>query len=734
MRPLFAVIAGCAAALFVPLLIPLATGRVFTLDDLGAYHIPMRHLYSEALRHGDSILWTPAVYRGFYLFGESQLGMAHPWHLLLYRFFPLTVAFNLEMISSYVAMFAGMVALLRRAGLSKESCWFGAMTFTFSGYNLFHLVHPNLIATVAHIPWLILAAHIVATAADRHTRAKASIALALILASQILAGHLQFVWLGVLAVGGLCIYLLWSNISSRGMPFIAGAFVVGGLVGGVQLLPLLDAVRTSERTGWSIASSLAFSLAPVDMVQLWMPIAFRDRPSIEWLGVHEFIVYNGAFCTAAIAWVVVRRRALERYRLSLALLLFAAIALLLAFGKYSGLYTSLLALPGFSWFRAPSRHLALYDLSISIVAAIVFEDLAALAHRREHIAWQRLWPLAFPGVLSIATAAVTSRLIVWRGFHLSTFSEAIPWVLLTLVVLSLFVATARGARWALPVLIVIAAADQGFFGFRYVFSDPNQPMQSVEALAARAPTPPDARQGDLLQPYAGFGLANVPILRGFNVWTGYVGLTPALALTPNRDLVDQRIAGAKWRLTDFPVVEPIPDPAARARLLSAVKVSSDLAVDVRHIDVLNEALITEALPELTGPPGVVRIVEDRPGLISVETTAPGRQLLALTERFHAGWQVTDRLIRSDGAAGVGMSARPIVIYGDFLGYVVDAGAHRVTFRFRPTSFYRGLIVTAAGLLLVLGMVPFAFFGTRSQVRKPDTTSGSLMRQPLSTDT
>jgi hypothetical protein len=267
-----------------------------------------------------------------------------------------------------------------------------------------------------------------------------------------------------------------------------------------------------------------------------------------------------------------------------------------------------------------------------------------------------------------------------------------------------------------------------------VFSDPNQPMQSVEALAARAPTPPDARQGDLLQPYAGFGLANVPILRGFNVWTGYVGLTPALALTPNRDLVDQRIAGAKWRLTDFPVVEPIPDPAARARLLSAVKVSSDLAVDVRHIDVLNESLITEALPEMTGPPGVVRIVEDRPGLISVETTAPGRQLLALTERFHAGWQVTDRLIRSDGAAGVGMSARPIVIYGDFLGYVVDAGAHRVTFRFRPTSFYRGLIVTAAGLLLVLGMVPFAFFGTRSQVRKPDTTSGSLMRQPLSTDT
>jgi len=712
MRPIRLIIGICSAALFVPLLIPLATDRVFTLDDLGAYHIPMRYLYSEALHHGDSILWTSAVYRGFYLFGESQLGMAHPWHLLLYRFFPLTVAFNVEMIGSYVAMFAGMVALLKRIGLSKPSCWFGAMTFTFGGYNLFHLVHPNLIATVAHIPWLILAAHLVATTPDRNTRAKASIAFALILASQILVGHLQFVWLGVLAIGGLFVYLLWRNASSRGMPFIAGAFVVGGLLGGVQLLPLLDAVRTSERTGWPVASSLAFSLAPVDMVQLWLPVAFRDRPSIEWLGVHEFIVYNGAFCTAAIAWVVVRRRELERYGLSLALLLFAALGLLLAFGKYGGLYTSLLALPGFSWFRAPSRHLVLYHLSISIIAAIVFEDLAALARRRERIAWQRLWPLAFLGALSVATMAVTSRMVVWRGFHLSTLSEAIPWVLLMLVVLSLFVATARGARWALPMLIVIAAADQGFFGFRYVLSDPNQPMQSVEALAAGAPTPPGARQGDLLQPYRGFGLANVPILRGFPVWTGYVGLTPALQLTPSHDRVDERLAGAKWRMTHFPAVEPIPDPAARARLLSTVKVSSDIAADVHHIDVLDEALVTEPVPELTGPPGFVRIVEDRPGLISVETTASGRQLLALTERFHAGWQVSDRLVASDRVADVVASARPIPVYGDFLGYVVEAGTHRVTFQFRPKSFYRGLIVTAAGLLLVLGMVPFAFFGKR----------------------
>src|SRR6266436_4037118 len=108
MRRLPGVIAACSAALFAPLLFPLVTGRVFTLDDLGSYHVPFRFLYSTALHSGDSILWTPAVFAGYYAFGEGQIGMAHPWHLLLYRFLPLVAAVNLEIVASYAVLFAGV--------------------------------------------------------------------------------------------------------------------------------------------------------------------------------------------------------------------------------------------------------------------------------------------------------------------------------------------------------------------------------------------------------------------------------------------------------------------------------------------------------------------------------------------------------------------------------------------------------------------------------------------------
>ena len=40
MRSPWRAVAVCSAALFVPLLIPLFTGRVFTADDLAAFHIP----------------------------------------------------------------------------------------------------------------------------------------------------------------------------------------------------------------------------------------------------------------------------------------------------------------------------------------------------------------------------------------------------------------------------------------------------------------------------------------------------------------------------------------------------------------------------------------------------------------------------------------------------------------------------------------------------------------------
>ena len=107
----------------------------------------------------------------------------------------------------------------------------------------------------------------------------------------------------------------------------------------------------------------------------------------------------------------------------------------------------------------------------------------------------------------------------------------------------------------------------------------------------------------------------------------------------------------------------------------------------------NPALVDEPVAPEPGPPGRARIERDLPGAISLATAAPTRQLLVLSESFHPGWKV---LVD-------GQPARVLRANGDFIGVVVEAGAHRVELRFAPRSFLVGRWISVAALVLVLGV-------------------------------
>jgi hypothetical protein len=159
-RGLDLVIGLCSLGLLTPLVLPLATGRVFVQNDLTWFHLPMRYLYQQALRAGDTVLWTPSILAGFYVQGEGQTGMFHPVHQLLYRLLPLGPAFNLELIGSYPLAFGGMYWFLRRLEFSVTASLWGAMLFAFSGFTLLHHHHMNMVEIVAHLPWLLAAADV----------------------------------------------------------------------------------------------------------------------------------------------------------------------------------------------------------------------------------------------------------------------------------------------------------------------------------------------------------------------------------------------------------------------------------------------------------------------------------------------------------------------------------------------------------------------------------------------
>jgi hypothetical protein len=452
------VAAVCSLALFLPLTRPLFTGRILVSGDMSGYHVPMRHLYQQALHARELLLWTPAVFAGYYLHGEGQVGMLHPLHLVLYSTLPLDVAFNLEVLSSYMAAFAGMFWLLRRLRLATPAALFGSMLFAFSGFQVLHVQHVNVVAVVAHIPWLLAFAHLLVNDESGRRRAVGFAGVAIVLASAVLLGFPQAVWWNVLALCAFAPLFSVGRDRRRALVLCGAAACAGILLGGIQLLPTIDMVRHSVRAHTPRDFALSYSLHPWNVVQLWSPYVFTNRAysPVDYLQPHEFGIYSGAMLTIAPLWLWIRRDALApRRTLLVGAAVFAALMLVLAFGRFGRLGILLTYLPGIGSMRAPARYIVLVQFTLVLFAAIAFDDLVRYQKAASRLAMRDWMAISAVGIASVLTPILlnTRVLPVRAGLPLSTPSAA---AFGTLFVTSVTVATLLAARrvsWALALLV-----------------------------------------------------------------------------------------------------------------------------------------------------------------------------------------------------------------------------------------------------------------------------------------
>jgi hypothetical protein len=689
---LLAVTGLCSLALFAPLVWPLVTGRFFAYNDLGLFHLPMRAEYQEGLRSGRVLLWTPSIFAGYYVHGEGQSGMFHPLHLVLYRWLPLGIAFNLEFLASYVAAFAGMYWFGRRLRLSRAAGLFGAMLFAFSGFQLLHFLHINLVAVAAHIPWLAACLDVQISANEGRSRMWGLLGVAAVIASAVLVGFPQGVWWNLLAGSAFAAFRAVELGRVRRLVACAAAAAVGLMIGAIQLLPTLEMATDSQRAHYPRAFALTYSLHPYNVLQLWSPYIFENRvySSTDYPWVHELAIYSGAVLVAALPWLWIRRRALEPHRAVMGFLAaFAAVAFVLALGRYGGLDVLLTYLPGIGSLRAPVRYIVLLQFPLATLAAIAFDDLATHATRDRHFSRHDLVLLCAPAALSLLTLGlVTTRVLPLRTLPLAPAADAALGTALVVAATCLILLAARRTPGALAALVVLTALDLGLWGHRYIYRTPPETIAWQTGGIPPAPNDPGARYA------APENWGNRLLLQGYRMPTGYVGLYPSTVLS-SLDIPFLQLSGTRWSFAPDLSVRPMPGAVARARLLRDVRVTGDVTRDIRNIDLQRTALTAQPLPELTGTPGTARVVVDRPGDLVVETVAEGRQLLSISERFHGGWVTT---------AG-GRPLRVARINGDFLACVVEAGSHRVELHFEPRSFTVGRLVSAAGLAaLALGAV------------------------------
>jgi len=666
-------ILACTAVLFVPLALPLLMGRVFIYNDLTWFHLPMRYLYQQALRSGDSILWTPAIFSGLYVMGEGQVGLLHPLHLLWYSVLPLQTAFALELAVNYAAAFAGMLWFLQRLRFSVPAALFGAMLFAFSGFNLLHHHHLNMVAVVAHLPWLLAAADMVIAEERMPPRVAGFAGMALIMGSSLLLGFPQAVWWNLIALTAFAAWRAHDRQRWRRLAPCAAAVGIGVLLGSIQIVPTADAAAHSIRASSTRDFALSYSLHPLNLVQLWAPYSLEGGVygPLDFPWFHEFGIYSGAILPVAVIWVWLRRRALsERRSLIVAATAFAAIALVLAFGRHGGVARLLTYLPVLGSLRAPARYIMLTQFALAILAAVAFDDLRAIVAGRSAPPAGYMALLWIPAALSLATFVLNLHVLPYGAGTFSRATVAEPGVVFVMSVTALVFFAGRGAQWAMAPLIVLTAADLGWWGVGFVYQEK---PRTIAALLRGASPPPGGGPTYAAAGGEGRFSRDLAVMKGYRLTTGYVALFPA-----TRHPLDSEealwLSGTQWLIRADGVRVAWPRGVPRARLTDDGGAPST---------------------------GTARVAVDRPGRIAVDVDAPGPRILALTERFHDGWT----------ASADGRPLRMFVVEGDFLGAAIDGGVHRVEFRFMPRSFVIGAVGSLVGVVLLVGAVLF--------LRQPD---------------
>ena len=406
-------------------------GRMPVGGDVTQFFLGLMAFYGNSLAEGRLPVWNDLWGYGFPGLAESQMGVFYPVHFILYRWLNTEAAYVVSLMAHTLWGGVGAYWAARRIGTSRMGSTLAAFCWTTCGFFLVHLAHPWGYTTGCWMPWAWGLGFTLVAAASAGERAKPvyAILLALVLALQLLPGHFQLAFitqLGLaLMVGWVvierCVARLFSkereresaNVrwSLRGALAVLFALACAFPLAAVQLVPTARlALLAGPQGEFKYLSD--FASPPFHLVNYVAPGLFHRSPlwrPLVWDPFHampeEHLTYVGLVPFFLACMTVIRE---WRRDSSVRLLAVLAVAMLvLGLGPYVPGFRYLIMVPGFSFFRAPSRY--------SVAAALVLALLAGKGIDR----WGE-WARAGRSLRRLAVCAVC-----WVGVTLGLIELAI---------------------------------------------------------------------------------------------------------------------------------------------------------------------------------------------------------------------------------------------------------------------------------------------------------------------
>ncbi len=732
----------------------------FFASDLADGEFPLRVEAGRIVREGEPPAWTPRVMTGMPL-------IVDPLSVALFTALPPALALGMLIALLHAAAGVGTYVLSRHLGASRSGAFLAGFAFAWSGFFICQMRHLSIIGTVAFFPWALYCLE--QAAAGRNDGASEArrmpvrrrllwlAAFAGFFGLQALAGFPQTAYISALVYAGLvAARTTWLFGLKERTPWrerlpsacaLAGGFVaavaVGALIGMVVLLPLKELGGFSDRHGGgTYAWVTQYKYYWRDVATFFVPYINGDisNHSYQWKGLfwedYGYVGLITVLAALALGSVYLVHTALGRgrgersgiNRFAVAFWMSAGVvAFVMVLGAYTPLYRLALAcLPGLSNYRFTTRFLFVVELALALLGGLGVTCLQSALSRCVPGGLRS----AAPSLAGLLLVSVTVADLVWHNRRQNPLTDSKQWLAAPAVV-SMIQRHSEGGRVYAPSAKQLHkeafARASGWSGdltpyyLQREFLQPNSNllhgMPALNAYAAISPR----WVVDLVGDHNREGLLDA--LKGQHAPPAYYDWLEAssvrwllLSEPPALDRAER--VGSTPSAAVYRLKGTLPRArfATRFRLVPSMSEIQALSLagqlDVRKEAVLHDAedlrTVEAAGAAASDEAGDVRIVEDRATQVALTTRSTHAGLLVLADTYYKGWTVT-----VDG------QERPVLRVNVMQrGVVVPAGEHRVMFIFRPQAVWYGLMLTAAGLLLLAGSALGLALGCRSRRSAP----------------
>ncbi len=395
---------------------------IFADRDILLVYIPMFQYWKERILSGEFPDWYPYDALGQPFVGNLFSTAFHPTKLL-FLFMPAGMAMKWSILACYPLAFSGFFLLLRQLGIGRHAGLVGALLYAFNGYSISMTNNFSYLLGISTIPWAYFFTALVFQKATIARFCAAASAYSLIL----FGGEPQTFILAC-ASGFLVFFLLQEKQKGIFQSFGVYCLLMAAtaLATAVQWVPALHLMSQANAgaTGNDFKATI-WSLHPLRCLELLFGgLTGESFLATRFFGRHIYKYFFNDFWARSVFFgipgvLLCIIAIFQKRRLTKILGLFALTCLLLACGKYLGLYELLRAIPLWRPFRYPEKLIAFLMLCLSGLAAAGFDEI----ENSRHIKFRHIFILSSGAIVCALFLASENFFSMWSNLILNLFSD-----------------------------------------------------------------------------------------------------------------------------------------------------------------------------------------------------------------------------------------------------------------------------------------------------------------------